>query len=455
MTNIEQKVDKNSASISSLTEWKDNTSVSMTNIEQKVDKNSASISSLTEWTDGIDSSMALIQQKADDNSASISSLVSYTDDISSSVADISQKVDANGASIGLVVESGVVGSDGKVQGSILIDAINTGETVATINANKINLNGYVTISDLGAEGKTTIHGNRIETGTLSADRLESHSITTDQLDVDQIVLGGWKITSSGFTSEYDESFYLTSGGRLGCDKATLVSLDVSSIYLYGDIGDLENYLARLANRVAKLETYHGGSGSHTHTWGGWTTTKEATCTTEGTQTRSCSSCNEKDTKSISKLGHKWNAATATCKRSGCGATCGHGGATSGTCTICGYVISGGGTDPTDPCANGHSWDSGAITKDATCTETGVKMFTCTRPGCNETKTEPIDKLGHNTKMNYEQDTDDGVNYYHRRWVTCSNCDYEKRQPVENCTLQSIGGGRYQCTTCKGICTPEY
>ena len=41
----------------------------------------------------------------------------------------------------------------------------------------------------------------------------------------------------------------------------------------------------------------------------------------------------------------------------------------------------------------HTWDEGVVTTEPTCTEAGVKTFTCT--GCGETKTEPVDALGHN------------------------------------------------------------
>ena len=43
-------------------------------------------------------------------------------------------------------------------------------------------------------------------------------------------------------------------------------------------------------------------------------------------------------------------------------------------------------------AKGHSWDEGKVTTAATCTEDGVKTYTCTV--CNETKTEAISATGH-------------------------------------------------------------
>ena len=40
----------------------------------------------------------------------------------------------------------------------------------------------------------------------------------------------------------------------------------------------------------------------------------------------------------------------------------------------------------------HEWDEGTVTTPPTCTEEGVKTFKCT--GCDETKTEPVEALGH-------------------------------------------------------------
>ena len=42
----------------------------------------------------------------------------------------------------------------------------------------------------------------------------------------------------------------------------------------------------------------------------------------------------------------------------------------------------------DSCYN-HSWDDGQEIMAATCTEDGEKLFTCTIPGCNATKTVPV------------------------------------------------------------------
>ena len=50
----------------------------------------------------------------------------------------------------------------------------------------------------------------------------------------------------------------------------------------------------------------------------------------------------------------------------------------------------------------HTWNSGKITKAATCTATGIKTYTCTN--CGETKTETIKATGHSYKTTVTQAT---------------------------------------------------
>ena len=58
---------------------------------------------------------------------------------------------------------------------------------------------------------------------------------------------------------------------------------------------------------------------------------------------------------------------------------------------------GSGGDKSGTPAHTHVWDSGEVTKAATCDEPGEKTFTCTGEGTcpnNNTKTEAIPALGH-------------------------------------------------------------
>ena len=58
----------------------------------------------------------------------------------------------------------------------------------------------------------------------------------------------------------------------------------------------------------------------------------------------------------------------------------------------GSSTSSGGGSYTPPAQHTHTWDAGVVTKEATCTEAGVKTFTCS---CGATYTEDIPAKGHN------------------------------------------------------------
>ncbi len=83
------------------------------------------------------------------------------------------------------------------------------------------------------------------------------------------------------------------------------------------------------------------------------------------------------------------------------------------------VLIGGGVTVSEAPAHTHSWDGGVVTTPATCTEKGVKTFTCTV--CRETRTEDVAATGHSF-TNYVSDgnatcKDDGT-----KTAKCDNCD---------------------------------
>ncbi len=157
-----------------------------------------------------------------------------------------------------------------------------------------------------------------------------------------------------------------------------------------------------------------------HTWDEGVVTTEPTCTTEGVRTFTCTRCGETRTETIEALGHnliKTEAKNATCTEAG--------NIEYWTCERCGKIFSDaeGTTEITleDTVINalGHAWDEGVVTTEPTCTETGVKTFTCTR--CGETRTETIEALGHNltaTPAVAATCTEPGNIAY---W-TCERCD---------------------------------
>ena len=89
------------------------------------------------------------------------------------------------------------------------------------------------------------------------------------------------------------------------------------------------------------------------------------------------------TRTVVKEGHK------AVKDATVAATCETTGKTEGShCSVCNTVIKA----QTTTAALGHSWDGGKVTKAATCTTAGTKIYTCTR--CKKTRTETIAATGH-------------------------------------------------------------
>lgn len=185
------------------------------------------------------------------------------------------------------------------------------------------------------------------------------------------------------------------------------------------------------------------STSHTHTWDNGVVTKPATCTEKGVKTYTCNGCGESRTEAIAETGHKYVATVikSTCTTSGktihkcsnCNSSyedgfieaTGHDyryvanndGTHKKICKACSYTVSENcnrvkqgnyyvcsecsaryeDTKPTEPStepptSHTHTWDNGIVTKPATCTEKGVKTYTCS--GCGETRTEAIAETGH-------------------------------------------------------------
>ena len=87
---------------------------------------------------------------------------------------------------------------------------------------------------------------------------------------------------------------------------------------------------------------------------------------------------------------------------------------------------GGGGSYTPPAQHTHTWNDGVVTTPATCTESGVKTYTCTV--CGETKTEAIAALGHvwgaYTVTKHAVNGNDG-----EKTRTCSRCNITERAPL--------------------------
>ena len=163
------------------------------------------------------------------------------------------------------------------------------------------------------------------------------------------------------------------------------------------VNKLENY----ANDIRRITFKNGGSltvkiyptynpsvaktykltcGCTSHTYGSAVITKQPTCTSEGTKTKTCTQCGATVTETIAKLSHSYTTTVVA-------PTCTTNGYTLHKCFVCGTSYK----DSTTK-ATGHSYGNSVVTKQPTCTSEGTKTKTCTK--CNATVTETIAKTSH-------------------------------------------------------------
>jgi len=163
------------------------------------------------------------------------------------------------------------------------------------------------------------------------------------------------------------------------------------------VNKLENY----ANDIRRITFKNGGSltvkiyptynpsvaktykltcGCTSHTYGSAVITKQPTCTSEGTKTKTCTQCGATVTETIAKLSHSYTTTVVA-------PTCTAGGYTLHKCSICGTSYK----DNTTK-ATGHSYGNSVVTKQSTCTAEGTAIKTCTK--CNATVTEKLPAKGH-------------------------------------------------------------
>ena len=225
-----------------------------------------------------------------------------------------------------------------------------------------------------------------------------------------------------------------------------------------------------------------------HTYGAWTTTKEATCTITGTKKHTCTACGYSETATVPVIAHTygdWKTnGTSHWKECKCGdkshlsshtygnwettkeATCTETGTKKHTCTACGYsetatipVIAhtygdwkSNATSHWKECKCGdktqlssHTYGDWVITKEATCTATGTKKHTCTACGYSETATIPV--IAHT----YGDWKNDGTNH----WKECkcgnvsekANHTYGAWETTKDATCAETGTKKHTCTAC--------
>ena len=169
-----------------------------------------------------------------------------------------------------------------------------------------------------------------------------------------------------------------------------------------------------------------------HTWDSGKVTEAPTHTKEGTKTYTCTVCGDTKTEKVEKLKEhsygEWTKHDDKQHKHSC---------------VCG-----------DTQYAAHTWDSGKVTKAATCKDAGEKLYTCT--ACGETKTEAIAKTNNHTYGSWEKNT--AENHKHTCKV-CGNVEtaahtWDSGKVTVKPTSTTKGQTVYTCTLCGETKTVE-
>jgi predicted phage tail protein len=154
----------------------------------------------TELTSTITSTKEELQENIDGVSDDLTTATqNWSSQLKQTASEISTKVEKDGviSAINQSAESIKISADKiTLEGNTLINAINNG--TVQINANKINLSGYVTASSLTSSGTTNIDGSRITSGTIQGVTLISKTSSNRYIKVaNASVTGGVGDTECG------------------------------------------------------------------------------------------------------------------------------------------------------------------------------------------------------------------------------------------------------------------
>ncbi len=145
--------------------------------------------------------------------------------------------------------------ESKVSKGEVISEINQSPEQIKIQAEKVNLNGYVTVNDLSGTGTTTINGSNITTGTIDASQvnvsnIDASNINTGTLSANRISGGTISGSSFNITGSNAISVY-------GSDNLLDAQLNRYGLYVYDDNGLFAGKVSAGNVTVSQANTYPG------------------------------------------------------------------------------------------------------------------------------------------------------------------------------------------------------
>lgn len=272
-----------------------------------------------------------------------------------------------------------------------------------------------------------------------------------------------------------------SGYQLSCSptakgKFTVVNTSKQTSFTHSlDMGTAAYYKIRAYKTIKGKKVYSSYSKvvsatALSHSYGAPVTLVNATCTSGGSQSYTCTYCGYSYTQVTPAVPHSYvqNVVAPTCGADGytlnvclsckdtfksniipatgnhtysravtlTPATCTTNGTKAQTCTVCGKIVT------TVINATGHSLDDGTVTKEATCTENGTLTKKCKNALCNYSETSVIPALGHDIKSTVVAPTCTEPGYTTKE---CTRCDFTETVDITDALGHSTDSSNYRLT----------
>jgi len=198
-----------------------------------------SITIIASNVSSLSSSVASLSLDVSNAQSQISILSSFDTEVSNALAGINVTTNALSASVNTSVQYNDTGA------YIQLLAGPAGSEIE-LQANQINIDGVVTF--INDSATTTIDGDRITTGTITAAQINVGDLFAQTIDVEGSISGnyvantsGWLINSNG-DAEFNQGFFrngTVSGGSIQ-DGATLTNLGITGTLEMGSSGKITN-----------------------------------------------------------------------------------------------------------------------------------------------------------------------------------------------------------------------
>lgn len=159
---------------------------SIASLKVSTTANAASIEAFAQWKDGTGTdSLAGVIAEATKDFATIAMLANYTttDDVNGLITSAKAGIiaDAQEGMATLSMIAAVTDTDGDVTAASIVAAVNGSKSSVKIDANHVDISGFVTFTDLSESGASTINGDNIslisdeEYGSLSSLKFQKAS----------------------------------------------------------------------------------------------------------------------------------------------------------------------------------------------------------------------------------------------------------------------------------------